>query len=77
MQWKFYLLALGFAFLTGQTTIIARAQEHVVPVDELRKDAERNAEKRHADEAAIRELLRSEAGKKALQAADVDSVSFG
>lgn len=51
---------------------IARAQEHVVSVDELRKDAERNSKKRQADEAAVRELLSSEAGQKALKSANVE-----
>jgi hypothetical protein len=72
MHWKFCLPALGMVFWAGLGAPTARAQQHVVSVDELHSDAQRNSEKRQADEAAVRDLLSSEAGQKALKAANVE-----
>lgn len=72
MRSRFYLPVMGLALLLGPNTVAARAQQHVVSVDELHKDAAQNAEKRQADEAAVRELLSSEAGQKALKSANVE-----
>jgi CHASE3 domain sensor protein len=64
----FVMAAVG-APMRGQ----AQAQdEHVVSMDELNRDAARPAEARRADEAAVRELLSSEAGQKALKSANVE-----
>jgi hypothetical protein len=43
----------------------------VVTLDELKKDAARPAEVRQADEAAVRNLLSSENGQKALKSANL------
>src|SRR5260370_7290429 len=54
----------------------ARAQiqekQHVVTLDELNKQAARPAETRQANEDAIRHLLSSDAGQKALKSAEVE-----
>jgi hypothetical protein len=47
-------------------------KQHVVPLDELKKDAARPAEVRQADQAAVRNLLSSENGQKALKSASLD-----
>ena len=47
-------------------------KQHVVSLDELKKDAARPAEVRQADEAAVRNLLSSENGQKALKSANLD-----
>jgi hypothetical protein len=72
MHWKVCLLALAIVFWTGPAATTARAQQHVVSLDELHTDAQRNSEERQADEAAVRDLLSSKAGQKALKAANVE-----
>lgn len=47
-------------------------KQHVVTLDELKKDAARPAEARQADETAVRNLLSSENGQKALKSANLD-----
>ena len=60
-------------FLTG---IPARAQvqerQHVVSLQELKRDSARPAATRQANQAAVRELLSSETGQKALKTANLD-----
>jgi hypothetical protein len=43
-----------------------------VSLDELKKDATRPAEARQADESAVRNLLSSESGQKALKSGNLD-----
>ena len=47
-------------------------KQHVVSLDELKKDAARPAETRQANESAVRNLLSSESGQKALKSANLD-----
>jgi uncharacterized protein (UPF0147 family) len=47
-------------------------KQHVVTLDELKKDAASPSEVRHADESAVRNLLSSENGQKALKSANLD-----
>jgi hypothetical protein len=47
-------------------------KQHVVSLDELKKDAASPSEVRQADEAAVRNLLSSENGQKALKSASLD-----
>jgi len=47
-------------------------KQHVVSLSELSKDSAAPAETRHANEAAIRHLMSSEMGQKALQSAKID-----
>src|SRR5260221_4125805 len=68
---------LGMAVCMGAAVAPARAQiqekqQHVVTLDELNKQAARPAETRQANENAIRHLLSSDAGQKALKSAEVD-----
>lgn len=49
-----------------------QAARHVVPLYQLRQDAARPAQVRQADEAAVRSLLSSENGQKALKSANLD-----
>ncbi|HEY2462202.1 MAG TPA: PA2779 family protein [Candidatus Acidoferrum sp.] len=76
---KSWTFALGLAALTAFGVLPARlaAQQatpaqHVVSTDELNKDAARPADTRKANESAIRDLLSTEAGQKALQSAGVE-----
>src|SRR5258706_12781781 len=66
----------GMAVCIGAAVAPARAQiqekQHVVTLDELNKQAARPAETRQANEDAIRHLLASDAGQKALKSADVE-----
>lgn len=68
--------ALVFGALLCLAGLPSRSQgqekQHVVSRDELKKDAARPAETRQADESAVRNLLSSESGQKALKSADLD-----
>ena len=68
--------ALVFGALLCLAGLPSRSQgqekQHVVSLDELKKDAARPAETRQADESAVRNLLSSESGQKALKSADLD-----
>jgi CHASE3 domain sensor protein len=67
---------LGMAVCLGGTVLPARAQEqgkqHVVTSEELNQQAARPAETRQANEDAIRHLLSSDEGQKALKSANID-----
>ena len=68
--------ALVFGALLCLAGLPSRSQgqekQHVVSLDELNKDATRPAEARQADESAVRNLLSSESGQKALKSANLD-----
>ena len=67
------LLVLAAACLSGTPSQIqAQEQHHVVSLHELKKDAAKPSETRHADEAAVRDFLSSEPAQKALQSANLD-----
>ena len=61
---------LSFAGMPAPTQ--AQEKQHVVSLDELKKDAARPAETRQANEAAVRGLLSSEKGQSALKSANLD-----
>jgi|ERR1700720_3992420 hypothetical protein len=65
---------LAFAALASLASTAAAAQEqhHVVSSGELRQDAAQPAQTRHANEQAVRSLLSSDAGQKALKSSGVD-----
>lgn len=73
-RFKGSLFVLGIAALFVATEIPARAQEqqHVVSLSELSKDAARPAQTRQANEEAVRTLLSSDQGQKALKSAKLD-----
>ena len=70
------MLGLGFALALGLAGTPERAlsqdKQHVVSLDELNKDAARPAQNRRANEAAVRELLPTDAGQQALKSAKMD-----
>jgi len=66
------LLAVFALVLSVSYSAVAQQTDHAVSGQDLRKDLQRAADSRHADEAAIRELLSSEQGQKALKSANVD-----
>jgi hypothetical protein len=65
---------LGLAAMLGLAVRPARAQDkqHVVSLDDLSKDATRQAQTRQSNEAAVRSLLSSDQGQKALKSANLD-----
>ena len=65
---------LGLAALFVAAGVPARAQDkpHVVSLGDLSKDATRPAQTRPANEAAVRTLLSSDQGQKALKSAKLD-----
>jgi hypothetical protein len=74
---RLWVSMLGMAVCLGGAALPARAQEqrtqqHVVTSEELNKQAARPAESRQTNEDAIRRLLSSEEGQKALKSANVD-----
>lgn len=68
------LSLLGMAVLFVAAGIPARAQEkqHVVSLSDLSKDAARPAQTRQANEEAVRTLLSSDQGQKALKSTGLD-----
>ena len=75
VQWCARFLAAGaLGTLAALASFPARAQkeQHVVSLSELSQDAAKPAQARQANEQAIRNLLGSSAGQKALQSAGVD-----
>src|SRR6516225_9656674 len=68
------LFVLGIAALFVAAEIPARAQDkqHVVSLTDLNKDAARPAQTRQANEEAVRTLLSSDQGQKALKSAHLD-----
>ena len=68
---------LGMAMCMGAALSPAKAQaqekqQHVVTADELNKQTAQPAQSRQANEDAVRHLLSSDAGQKALKSANVD-----
>jgi hypothetical protein len=71
---KLYVSMLAIAALFGSAGIPARAQDkqHVVSPSDLEKDAAQPAETRQSNEAAVRTMLSSDPGQRALKSAGVD-----
>jgi hypothetical protein len=71
---KMYVSMLAIALLFGFAGVPARAQDkqHVVSLSELNNDAAQPAQTRQSNEEAVRTLLSSDQGKKALKSADLD-----
>jgi hypothetical protein len=65
---------LALAVLFGLAGIPARAQDrqHVVSLSDLNDEAARSAQTRQANEQAVRTLLSTDAGQKALKSANLD-----
>ena len=71
---KLSVCLLGLAALFVSAGIPARAQDrqHVVSLSDLSKDAARPAQTRQANEEAVRTLLSSDQGQRALKSAKLD-----
>ncbi len=71
---KMCVSTLAIAAFFSLAGMPARAQDkqHVVSLSELNKDAARPAQTRQANEEAVRTLLSSEPGQKALKSANLD-----
>src|SRR5215470_18448492 len=74
LTWQMRALTVLFvvSLAGGATRGQAQDNRHVVSLNELSKDSAAPAEARQANEAAIRHLMSSEAGQKALQSAKID-----
>jgi hypothetical protein len=76
MRLTWLMRALGSLVVTFAICSTSNAQapdhSHVVTLTELSKDSARSADARQVNEAAIRRLLSSEQGHKALQSAKID-----
>lgn len=73
-SWCSRALIVGAVFCVAgiPSRIQAQDQQHVVTLNELRKDAAKPAATRQADEVAVKDFLSSEPAQKALKAADFD-----
>jgi len=71
---KVCVLMLAFAALFGLAGAPAGAQDkqHVVSLSDLNKDAARPAQTRQSNEEAVRTLLSSDQGQKAIKSANLD-----
>jgi hypothetical protein len=71
---KLCVSMLAIAALYGSAGIPVRAQDkqHVVSLSDLQKDAARSAETRPSNEEAVRTMLSSDPGQRALKSAGVD-----
>jgi len=74
LTWLMRALAMVFVASLAGGVALGQAQDkqHVVSLSELSKDSAGPAETRQANEAAVRQLLSSDAGQKALQSAKID-----
>jgi hypothetical protein len=76
MRLTSFTRVLAFLFIASLATAAARAQaqgdRHVVSLSDLNKDSAAPAETRTTNEAAVRHLLSSQTGQKALQSAKID-----
>lgn len=63
---------VGFTFTLAGTPARAQGKDHVVTSDELKRDAAQPGEARHANEAAVKDLLSSAQAQKALKSSNVD-----
>jgi nitric oxide reductase activation protein len=67
-----WALAMVLALSVAGGAAWGQQNQHIVSLDELDKDSASPAETRQANEAAIRQVLSSEAGQKVLQSAKID-----
>ena len=66
------LLAMAALFVAAGIPARAQDKQHVVSLNDLNKDAARPAQTRQANEEAVRTLLSSDQGQKALKSAHLD-----
>jgi hypothetical protein len=66
------LLALGVVLVSVAVSARAQDKTHVISLGELNQESVRKVETRASDGSAVRELLSSERGRKALQSAHIE-----
>jgi hypothetical protein len=66
------LLVAALVFMMAAIPLRGQEKQHVVSLSDLNKDAARPAQTRQANEEAVRTLLSSDPGQKALKSAGVD-----
>ena len=72
LKWSVWLLGLAALFVAAGVPARAQDKQHVVSLGDLSKDAARPTQTRQANEAAVRTLLSSDEGQKALKSAKLD-----
>ena len=72
LKWSVSLLGLAALFVAAGAPARAQDKQHVVSLGDLSKDAARPAQSRQANEEAVRTLLSSDEGQKALKSANLD-----
>src|SRR5499427_9938052 len=72
IKWYVCLLAIAALFVAAGIPARAQDKQHVVSLGDLTKDAARPAQTRQANEEAVRTLLSSDQGQKALKSAKLD-----
>ena len=72
VKWCVRLLAIAALFVAAGMPARAQERQHVVSLSDLNKDAARPAQTRQANEEAVRTLLSSDQGQKALKSAGLD-----
>lgn len=72
LKWSACLLVLAALFVAAGVPARAQDKQHVVSIGDLSKDAARPVQTRQANEEAVRTLLSSEQGQKALKSANLD-----
>ena len=72
LKWSVCLLGLAALFVAVGAPARAQEKQHVVSLSDLSKDAARPAQTRQANEEAVRTLLSSEPGQKAVKSAKLD-----
>lgn len=72
LKWSVCLLGLAALFVAAGVPARAQDKQHVVSLGDLSKDAAGPMRTRQANEAAVRTLLSSDEGQKALQSVKLD-----
>ena len=72
LKWSVCLLGLAALFVAVGAPARAQEKQHVVSLSDLSNDAARPAQTRQANEEAVRTLLSSEPGQKAVKSAKLD-----
>jgi len=65
-------ILLAVCLVVGSISARAPAREHAVSPGQLRTDVQKSAATRQANEAAVREMFASEAGRQALKSGGMD-----
>ena len=72
LKWSVSLLGLAALFVAAGVPARAQDKPHVISLGDLSKDAAHPAQTRQANEEAVRTLLSSDQGQKALKSAKID-----